>query len=328
MRSQIRRFIPAVLICMILLAGCASPQPASTEVTPVRVLLTFMPNVQFAPFYVGLEKGFFADHGLDVTIEHKGESDVTKLVGTGEAEFGIVSGEQVLLARAQDIPIVYTFAWYQKFPVAVASKKEMGITKPADLAGHSVGTPMKEGASYIGLEALLASAGLSDADIDLQETGFTQVETLMVDKVDAVVVYIANEPIQLEAQGVEVNVINVSDYTRLVSNGLIASERLIAGNPDLVPSMVAALAESVQYAIDHPDETFEFAKKYVEGLDDPDIEAAQKEVLARSIDLWKADKIGKNDPAAWQEMQSVLIGSGLLSDEQDLQKAYTDAFLP
>jgi NitT/TauT family transport system substrate-binding protein len=342
MRSPIRVLIVLVLVLMVL-AGCAGGQPAPTQAsptveeapvataqpaTPVRILLTFMPNVQFAPFYVGIEKGFFANHGLDVTLEHKSESDVSKLVGTGEAEFGIVSGEQVLLARAQEIPIVYTFAWYQKYPVAVASKKELEISSPADLAGHSVGTPVKEGASYIGLEALLASADLSDADIDLQSTGFTQVETLMADRVDAVVVYIANEPIQLEAQGIEVNVLNVSDYAKLVSNGLIASRQTIDENPDLVGGMAAALAESIQYAIDQPDETFQLSKKYVEGLDDPAIESAQKEVLARSLELWKADRIGQIDPAAWQEMQTVLIASGLLEGEQDLQKAYTDQFLP
>lgn len=327
MRSQIRVLMVLVL-ALILLASCSGGQPASTEAAPVRLLLTYIPNVQFAPFYVGIEKGFFADHGLDVSIEHKSESDVSKLVGTGEAEFGIVSGEQVLLARAQDIPIVYTFAWYQKYPVAVASKKELGIVAPADLAGRSVGTPVKEGASYIGLEALLASAGLTDADIDLQATGFTQVETLMADRVDAVVVYVANEPIQLEAQGVDVNVINVSDYATLVSNGLIAGQKTIDENPDLVRSMAAALAESIRYAIDHPDEAFQLSKKHVEGLDDPTIEAAQKQVLARSIELWKAERIGRNDAAAWQEMQNVLIGSGLLSGEQDLQKAYTDQFLP
>ncbi|MBN1427723.1 MAG: ABC transporter substrate-binding protein [Anaerolineae bacterium] len=308
--------------------GTAEPTPSLAETMPVRLLLTYIPNVQFAPFYVGIEKEFFAGYGLYVNIEHKGESDVVKLVGTGEADFGIVSGEQVLLARAQDIPVVYTFAWYQKFPVAVASKKELGIASPADLAGRSIGTPAKEGASYIGLEALLASAGLTDADINLQTTGYTQVETLMTDRVEAVVVYIANEPIQLEAQGVEVNVLNVSDYAKLVSNGLITSQRAIDGNPGLIYNMAAALAQSIQYTIDHPDEAFEISKKYVEGLDDPAVEAAQKQVLARSIELWKADRIGLNDPAAWQAMQTVLIGSGLLNSEQDLQKAYTDQFLP
>jgi NitT/TauT family transport system substrate-binding protein len=327
MRSQFRVLMVLVLVLMVL-AGCAGGQPTSTAAAPVKLLLTYIPNVQFAPFYVGIEKGFFADHGLDVTIEHKGESDVSKLVGTDEAEFGIVSGEQVLLARAQDIPIVYTFAWYQKYPVAVASRTELGISEPADLAGHSVGTPVKEGASYVGLEALLASAGLTDADIDLQATGYTQVETLMADRVDAVVVYVANEPIQLEAQGVDVNVLNVSDYAKLVGNGLIASQKTVDENPDLVRSMAAALVESIQYAIDHPDEAFQMSRKYVEGWDDPTIEAAQREVLARSVELWKAERIGQNDAAAWQEMQSVLIGSGLLDGEQDLQKAYTDAFLP
>lgn len=310
-----------------LAVGCAAPQP-SGELTPVRLLLTYQPDVQFAPFYVGIEQGIFAEHGLDVSIEHLAESDVTRLVASGEADFGIVSGEQVLLARAQDLPVVYVFQWYHDFPVAVASKSELGIETPADLAGHSVGVPLAEGASYIGLEALLASANLTDDDIDLQVTGFTQVETLLADRVDAVVVYATNEPIQLEAQGVAVNLISVSDYADLVSNGLIAGEQTIADDPELVRAMVAALAESVQYTIDNPDEAFEISAGYVEGLNDPAMEDAQREVLARSIDLWRAEPLGQSDLAAWREMMTLLVNMGLLPEEQTLETAFTNDFLP
>ncbi len=325
----------AALLAVLLLSACAGPTaspPTEAGPIPVDLYLAFRPDVQFAPFYVGLGQGFFADRGLEVTLTHQSESDALRLVGTETAGPGIkaavVSGEQVLLARAQELPVVYVFAWYQRFPVAIASKAERGISVPADLAGRSVGVPMLEGASYIGLEALLASAGLTDADIDLQATGFTQVETLLADRVDAVVVYAANEPIQLEAAGEQVNLIYVADYANLVSNGLAVNEQVATDQPDVVRALVAALSEALQYTIDHPDEAYQLSQVYVEGLDDPDNEPTQREVLARSIELWRADRLGQSDLASWVAMQEVLLSSGLLDAPLEVEGAFNNGFLP
>jgi len=318
------------LVLPVLTACGSQPEAAPADLAPVHFYLSFVPNVQFAPFYVGIEKGFFAGQGLAVNIDHKPESESIKLVATDTetASVAVVSGEQVLLAREQEIPVVYVFEWYEQFPVAIASKAGLGLTAVGDLAGHSVGTPLQEGASYIGLEALLFSAGLSDADIDLQVTGFTQVETLLTDRVDAVVVYIANEPIQLEAQGEVINLVRVSDHADLVSNGLVLSEALVEGQPERVRQIVAAFDQALRYTIEHPDEAFEIATGYVEGLDDPAIAATQQEVLARSIELWQAERLGESRLAAWESMQAVLLEMGLLANPLDLAAAFTNDFLP
>jgi NitT/TauT family transport system substrate-binding protein len=297
-RSLLLKSILPVLLTALSVTACGGAGPAAMPGQPVdvRLSLGYIPNVQFAPYYVGIDRGFFAAQGLNVIIEHRQETDGAKLVATGEIPFAVISGEQVLLGRQQGLPLVYVFEWFQHYPVGIASRQELGITTPADLAGHSVGTPVKEGASYIGLEALLASAGLTDADINLQTTGYAQVDTLASGTVDAVVVYVNNEPVQLEAQGIPVNLIRVSDYADLVSNGLVTSEQTLARNPALVRAMVVALAESLQYTIEHPDEAFEISKRFVEGLgDDPDAEAVQREILNRSIELWQADRVGLSD---------------------------------
>jgi NitT/TauT family transport system substrate-binding protein len=319
----------------VLLAACGAAPPAESEseptpadLTPITLYLSFQPDVQFTPFYVAVDQGFFAQQGLDVTLLHDDESAIARLVASGEAPVGVVSGEQVLLGRAQELPLVYVFEWYQRYPVAIASKTDAGIVEPADLAGHSVGTPLLQGASYIGLEALLASADLTDRDIQLEVTGYTQVETLATDRVEAVVIYAANEPVQLAAQDIAVNLINVSDYADLVSNGLIVNEATIAENPDLVRKVVTAFSEALQYTLDNPDEAFQAAQNHVEGLSDPDVEATQREVLSRSIDFWRADRLGQSDLASWQAMQGVLLGMGLLESEQDLDPIFTNEFLP
>jgi NitT/TauT family transport system substrate-binding protein len=321
----------------VLLAACgadrpaepeANPEPESDDLTPLTLYLSFQPDVQFTPFYVAVDRGYFAQQGLDVTLLHDDESTIARLVASGEVPFGVVSGEQVLLGRAQELPLVYVFEWYQRYPVAIASKTSAGIVEPSDLAGRSVGTPMLQGASYIGLEALLASAGLTDRDIDLEVTGYTQVETLATDRVEAVVIYAANEPVQLAAQGIDVNLINVSDYADLVSNGLVVSEGLIAENPGLVRAVAAAFAQALAYTLDNPDDAFRAAQNHVEGLADPQVEAAQREVLDRSMDFWRADRLGQSDLAGWQAMQAVLLDMGLLDAELELEPAFTNEFLP
>ena len=188
-----------------------------------------------------------------------------------------------MLARAQGLPVVYVAAWYQQYPVAVVAKAEQGIASPADLAGKRIGLPGLYGANYIGLEALLYSAGLSDADVTLDSIGYNQVEALATDQVQAVSVYAANEPVQLRAQGYEVNEILVADYLQLASNGLITNEKTIAENPDLVRRMAEALLQGLGDTIANPDEAYEISKMHVPNLAEAD-EAVQKEVLARSID--------------------------------------------
>ena len=153
-------------------------------------------------------------------------------MAANELQFAVVSGEQVLLARAQGLPVVYVMAWYQDYPVAVVAKKPTGHpASPQDLAGKTIGLPGLFGASYIGLRALLSAAGLKESDVTLDSIGFNQVEALAADQDQAVVVYVANEPIQLRAQGYAVDVIPVADYVQLASNGLITNETTIAEQP-------------------------------------------------------------------------------------------------
>jgi NitT/TauT family transport system substrate-binding protein len=233
----------------------------------------------------------------------------------------------VLLARAQGLPVVYVAAWYQQYPVAVVSKLEQGILAPADLKGKKIGLPGLYGANYIGLEALLFSAGLSDADVTLDSIGFNQVEALATDQEQAVSVYAANEPVQLRAQGYTLNEIRVAEHVQLASNGLITNEKTIAENPELVRRMANALLQGLEDTISNPDEAYELSKTHVPNLAEAE-EAVQKEVLALSIDLWKAERPGFSDAQSWQNMQDTLLKMGLLEEALDLEKAFTNEFVP
>ena len=183
------------------------------------------------------------------------------------------------------------------------------------------------GANYIGLRALLFSAGLSESDVKLEEIGFNQVELVAAGKQDIVVVYTANEPIQLKAQGIDVTELRVADSVQLASNGILASEKVIAENPKLVSAFVSAFLKGLKYTIENPDDAYTLSATYIPNFADLD-KTVQKEILATSIEMWKADRLGYSDPQAWKNMNDTLVKMKLIPEPLDLTKAYTNEFVP
>ena len=308
----------------------AYPSTTATGEAPlvhVRLPLGYIPNVQFAPLYVAVDKGYFKQAGIDIEFDYSLETDAVQLVGANEIQFAVVSGDQVLLARAQGLPVVYVMAWYQDYPVSVVSKTGHGVLKPIDLKGMRIGLPGLYGASYIGLRALLSAAGLKESDITLDSIGYNQVEALVSDQDQAVVVYTNNEPIELRLTGYQIDEIRVKDYAHLVSNGLITNENTIAHNPDLVRRMSQAILKGIADTIANPDEAYQTCLNHVEGLEQAD-QAVQKQVLTTSIEFWKADNLGYSDPTAWQNTEQVLVDIGFLSKPLDVTQAFTNDYLP
>jgi NitT/TauT family transport system substrate-binding protein len=331
------------LAALALLTACTTaggatvaPPQSTTAGTPaaagtndglrhIRLPMGFTPSVQFAPFYVAVERGYFKAEGLAIDFDYSFETDGVQLVGAGTLPFAIVSGEQVLLARAQSLPVVYVMDWFQKFPVALIANANAGIKTPADLKGKRIGTPELAGANFVGLRALLAKAGVAPSDVTVSAIGFNQASALQAGQVDAAVVYANNEPIRLTAQGVALSVINVSDYVSLAANGILTNEDTVAKNPDLIRAFLRAFAHGLSDSIADPGAAYTITKKYVDNLTD---DVVEQKVLAATIDMWKAPHLGLSDPAAWETMQQTLLDTKLLSTAQDLSKTYTNDFVP
>jgi NitT/TauT family transport system substrate-binding protein len=291
-----------IALTLIVLAGCSSGNGAAATPTcsPEKVTLAmgFIPNVQFTPFYVALNKGYFAEEKLEIEFDYGMETDLLNLVGTDALQFAVASGDQVILARGQGLPVVYVMTYFQRFPVAVVSLEDLPLEEPADLIGHSACIPGLWGASYIGWLGLLDVAGIDQADIPLESIGYTQVASLTENQVDAAVVYAANEPVQLRQAGYEPNIIYVADYMNLVSNGIITNEKTIAEKPELVQRMVRAVLRGLRDTIEDPEEAFEICLEYVPeaGGENRDTQMA---VLEESIKFWDSERLGYSDPSAW-----------------------------
>ena len=269
-----------------------------------------------------------ADEGLDVTIEYGFENDFVALAAQGERDFAIASGDQVILAREQGLPITYIMKWYERFPVALMLPASQGVTGPEGLVGKKIGLPGFFGASFVGLKALVHGAGIDESAVEVEEIGFTQAASVQQGQVDGAMVYIANEPIQLRNEGIDVTVIEISDYVDLVANGLVVGDKLLAEQPDVAGKMTRATLRGLQYTIENPDEAFEMVRQIIPEITDEDA-PVQRQVLDASIELWRTDQPGKTSPQAWQESIDFMKATGLLNASSEIQanSLYSNQFV-
>ncbi len=162
---------------------CAKRPPAARrgELRQVRLLLGFRPDVQFAPFYLAQQDGYFERAGLEVTIEHADAGELIRLVADGQAEFGVADATDVMIARTRRHPDQATSRpSISIFPVAVIGPVGAVPSDPADLAGMTIGTPGRFGSSWHALLALLDAGGLTPDDVTIREyPQFNQVEGLL-----------------------------------------------------------------------------------------------------------------------------------------------------
>ncbi len=255
-----------IFAALALLLGACAPAPTAAPVptpapttpagalTEVSVVMGYIPNVQFAPWFVADKKGYFASAGIKVNYNWGFEVDGVKLVGVNKAEFALLGGDQVIQARAQDIPLVYVANYYNTFPIAVFSLKEKNIKTPKDLVGKKVGLPAYYGATYTGWRALLYGADIRESDVKTQDVGFAQVAAVTQGLVDAAAGYSNNEPVQLILAGKEINVIQVAEYSKLVGIGLVTNEKTIAEKPQVIQKLTTALLRGIQDTISNPDD--------------------------------------------------------------------------
>ncbi len=335
-----------LLVCVLLLTACGTAgtgQPgtgAGATAAPVAgerqfvMGMSYIPTVQFSHFYLADKKGYYAEEGLKVSFDYNFETDVLQRVAQGTVQIGLGSASSVLLARAQGLPIISVATNSQKFPTVFYSKVEQNIVAPADLKGKTVGIPGRFGDAYIGLQALLYANKLQESDLNIQEIGFAQVAALKEDKIQVASGYGNNEPVQLDQQGIKVNIIRVADVYPMASDGLVTSEALLQQQPEVVRGFVRATLRGMRDVIDNPDEAFAISLEYIPELQKAPAETQQlqRKVLQATLDYWQSDLtatqgLGYTDNARWQATHTFLRDSGLLKSDVDLSTAFTNDYL-
>lgn len=330
-----RRVIQALLLaaCAACITMGAAPQARpKLALRAVTVGMGYIPSVQFAPFYVAQQSGYYRQAGLRVTFSYASSPNLLELVGAGNVDFANADGTDVIAAAAQHVPITYVAATYQRFPVAIFALASRHIRSVRDLRGRTVGVPGRYGATYVGLLAVLYTAGLRPADVKIQTVGYTQAESVAAGKVDAAVGYSTNEPVLLARRGLKITTLEVGNVANLVAPGVVTGRGLVARDPMLVRAFVQATLHGLADTIHNPRMAFDAARR-VHGLTTlrgRDV-ADQYAVLLRSIDFWRgpgtrAHGLGYADPTQWRDSTRILRAIGVLTGSTT-PSAFTNRFV-
>ncbi len=324
------------LVWLLVACGGAAPAaPAASTATPelaltkVTLALSYIPNVQFAPYYVAQQKGYYREAGIDVVFDYNFETDTLQRAATAPTDAPIIahgSGLSVMLARQQGIPVKMVMQQYQQFPVVFFGKADVQLTSPTDLQGLQIGIPGRFGASYYALLALLYASDQQERDLNVQEIGFSQFQLVLEDKIDVAAGYAMNEPVRLREATGGASILRVADFFPLVADGLIVSDQLIAERPELVQGFVEASMRGLRDTLENPDEAFEISLAFIPeaNLSTPEFERV---VLQESLPYWTSARLGAMPETMWADSHQFLLDLGLLQSPIEVEQAYTNEFV-
>jgi NitT/TauT family transport system substrate-binding protein len=319
-------------------SGAAAPSPAPTTPTGPPVKLTvglgYIPNVQFAQFYLADQAGYYRDAGLDVTFQNGRDADLIPLAAQGQIDIAIADGTSLIPAVSHGIPVHYLATIYAKFPNVVFAKASSGIKTAADLRGRKIGTPGKYGSGWIMLQALLHSAGLTTDDVQVQlYQDYGQLIGVEQGQVDAATGFANNEPIQLAATGAAPVVLPIDGIVPLPGNGLIAGTGTLETKRDALALFISATLRAMTEISADPQRGLDAAIKAVpEIATDRD---GQLAVLQATIDLWRnaltdVQGLGSIDRAGWTTSIAAIaaLPGGLVPNPVTADQIVDDSLLP
>ncbi len=312
------------------LAAMTPRMVAAHETESVSLALDWYPNANHAGIFLAQEHDWYYD--ADLSLDAYTPSDPTTVlqtVGAGQDDFGISYQTDVLLARAQEVPVVSVAAFVQQPLVTVMALKEAGISTPEALAGKTVGYPgIPSQAAF--LATMLEGSGLTIDDVTLINIGFNLLPALMSGQVDAVLGgFWSHETIVAAREGYEIDVMRVEEwgvppYYELV---LVASEETVANRAELVTQFLTVLQRGYLEAIADPDLAIEALAGAYPELD--------REVERQGIDLlseiWLPENppvFGYQDSERWTSYGAWMVERGLIPAGLDVAAAFDASLLP
>src|SRR5215210_2926328 len=296
--------VALLLSVLVLLAGgsgviAADAGHAQTP-TKITVALDWYPNANHAGLFLARERGYFADEGLDVELYTPADPTVVlQTVGAGKDTLGLSYQTDLLLARAQEVPVVSVAALVQQPLLGIMSLRSAGITRPRDLVGKTVGYPGIPSQEAF-LTTMLEADGASRDDVELVDVGFSLVPAVLSGRVDAVMgAYWTHETIVAERAGHPVDLLRVEEwgvpsYYELV---VVAGETAIKEHPETIRAFLRAMQRGYAEAMIDPAAALDALAAASPDLD----RGVESEGLDLLTPAWTAGgvSIGSQDPARW-----------------------------
>lgn len=345
--SKLYRLLTA-LILVALLAACAAPatpQPAqpqpseptavpAPELTKIQFRLNWTLYGEHAPFYLGMEKGFYKEEGLDVDIvEGSGSSTVIKLIGNGTNVIGYADAATMMRGVAAGVPVKAVAVIFQSSPMSFIYRQEAPKpTKIDELKGLKVAVTAGDASMAI-FESCLGANGMTLKDVNMiQVSNPAAKETSVLEgTADTFLGYFVDQPLRMEkVTGVDMGWTKLVDIcgVNTLSSAIIANNFWAEQNPEVLKKFVRASQRAWAYSAEHPQEAAEIFVKYASAFDVPlALEELEGSLTLHYTDFSKGKALGWSAAEDWTATQDVLVQYAGFKAEEDINAFYTNDFI-
>lgn len=302
---------------------------AAADLEKVDFRLDWVPGAEFAPFYLGKEKGFFSEQGIDINIlPGQGSTVTAKLVGNRSTAFGLAGSDVVLVSNSKGLPLVSVAVIYQELPGGVIFPTSSGIKTLTDLYGKKLGIQLKSSTEKQ-WRAVAKLQNIDESKITELPADGAVAQLIASHQIDAGIAFYFNDGLQLVSQGIPMSAISFSDSgLKFYADALIASPELVKENPGLVRRFTKAVVKSWNYGLEHQDESL---KSFLDQNPTVDSKYSSMKLpvamkMAVSPDT-KAHGFGYSTKERWEDMQSKLVSMGLIETPVDVSTIFTNEYL-
>ena len=305
------RRVVALLAAVLALSGCGEDGAEPGASREATLVLDFTPNAVHSGLYAAQERGWFADEGIELTIQAPGDStDAPKMLAAGRTEFAVIDINDLGTAAERGFDVVAIGALVQVPLAAVIAADGSEVKRPRDLEGGEVGVTGLPSDDAV-LDAVVEADGGDPATIERTVIGFDAIAALSAGRVDAATAFWNAEGVALKELGVPTREFRVGEaaepFPELI---MVTTNELAEDNPELVAAMQDGLERGYELAAEDPEVALDSLLSAIEDIDPP-TQVAEMEALAEADAFSDGIEPGTLDPLRFENWLAFAIKNGI-----------------
>ena len=352
MKHRVLAILLAATMCMASVTGCgkqsadnssaagteaednsaaetADTQTDNKDLREVNVVLDGYPNAIHTFLYTAIERGYFAEEGLDVKIHFPAnDNDALALVAAGKAEIGMYYQQDVIQAVANQGTGIKSIGAIVQSPLnVILSLKDKNITKPEDLVGKTIGyggTVLSEAL----VKCMMENVGADASDVNMINVGFELMSSMTTGNVDATIGCLVNHEVpQLEEEGFDVNYFSVSGYgiPNYYEEVFLTNDDLLENEPEVVAGFLRAAKKGFDDFKADPDGCLAILMNNQNEENFPLTQSVEEQSCATLIPLMETEDAAflTQTDECWQENIDWMLENQLIDKAVDVSDVMT-----
>ena len=324
-RREALRGVAAVTLTAGL-GGLATPARADEKITYLFPAPPLLPA--FGPIQLAKGRGYFTQAGLDVSYAvGRGGVDVAKQVGAGNVPLGGIVADAPIVVRQNGVPVKIVCLFGGKGFMQLVVRADSGIEKPADLKGKTITVMSFQDTTFYALLGLLASAGLTKDDVDIQSAGPVGVWQMVATGKSVGMAGVPDWIPPVEAAGVAIKVIPTDEFFPHMAQAIAASDQIIKDKPDLVRAFVKAALHGMKDIMDDPNTAAADFVKFVPEWTGKEDQVKEAFAYYDKLIYPGQKELGAVDPERMAKLQDFYLKAGIIEKKSPVDDLFTNQFI-